>query len=113
MMLCRLLLTGLMLLLIGCGAYEMPHLRTAQQGNLIEEEQVNQLRVGMSKARVEDIMGSPLRVATFKPERWEYVYTKKNRRASDDYERLIITFRDQRISHIQRSKVKPKKSGLD
>ncbi len=100
-------------LLVGCGVYEMPHLRTAQQGNMIEEDQVKQLRVGMSKAQVEDIMGSPLRIATFKPERWEYVYTKKIRRAPDDYERLIVTFRNQRVSHLQQSTTKPKRSGLD
>lgn len=113
MMFRYLLTSSLIMLLAGCGVYEMPHLRTAQQGNLIEEEQAEQLRVGMSKAQVEDIMGSPLRIATFKPERWEYVYTKKNRKAPDNYERLLITFREQRVSHLQRSKIKPKGSGLD
>jgi outer membrane protein assembly factor BamE len=107
------LLGGLIALLVGCGIYEMPHLRTAQQGNLIEEDQVRRLRNGMSKAQVEDIMGSPLRIATFNPERWEYVYTKKNRKAADDYERLLITFRNQRVVHIAQSNQKPKGSGLD
>lgn len=78
----RVLLTAIPLLLIsGCadynwklpGVYRIP----IQQGTVIEQSQVNQLKPGMAKDQVEFIMGSPVVVDPFHSNRWEYLYTFK------------------------------------
>lgn len=48
-----------------------------QQGNLINEEAVGQLRPGISANQVVYLMGTPILTNTFQPNRWDYVYTCK------------------------------------
>jgi outer membrane protein assembly factor BamE len=45
-----------------------------QQGNVITQDMVNQLRPGMSRRQVEFILGAPLLVDPFHADRWDYVY---------------------------------------
>lgn len=47
------------------------------QGNIIERDMVNQLHTGMSESQVRDVMGNPVLVNLFTPNRIEYVYTYK------------------------------------
>lgn len=58
-----------------------------QQGNIIDQKKVDQLKVGMSKRQVQFVMGSPLVNDAFHENRWDYVYqlrkgddTLRNRR---------------------------------
>ncbi|MBC6904226.1 outer membrane protein assembly factor BamE [Saccharophagus sp. K07] len=45
-----------------------------QQGNIIDQKKVDQLKVGMTKRQVQFVMGSPLLVDTFHEDRWDYIY---------------------------------------
>ncbi len=45
-----------------------------QQGNVITQDMVNQLRPGMTKAQVQFILGAPLLTDPFHAQRWDYVY---------------------------------------
>ena len=55
------------------GIYRIP----IQQGNLITQEMVNELRPGMTKQQVRYLLGTPLLIDTFNEDRWEYMYTSK------------------------------------
>ena len=44
------------------------------QGNLLAQEQVDQLVVGMSKEQVQFILGSPTLIDTFHQNQWDYPY---------------------------------------
>jgi outer membrane protein assembly factor BamE len=44
------------------------------QGNIITNEQVSELKLGMSRQQVQQILGSPLLQDTFNTNRWDYVY---------------------------------------
>jgi len=46
-----------------------------QQGNVITQEMIDQLKPGMSRIQVAFIMGEPILRSTFNPNRWDYVYT--------------------------------------
>lgn len=48
-----------------------------QQGNVLEQDMVNQLKPGMNKRQVAFVMGTPLLIDTFHEERWDYVYNFK------------------------------------
>lgn len=48
-----------------------------QQGNVIEQDQINQLRPNMSKEQVRFIMGTPMLDDTFHANRWDYIFRFK------------------------------------
>ena len=64
-------------LLGACSTLQFPGVYkiTVEQGNVITQEMVDQLKPGMSKDQVEYIMGSPLIKDSFNAERWDYVYS--------------------------------------
>ena len=66
-----LVLTGLVLGAFGCSAYRID----IRQGNTLEAEAVDSLRVGMTKQQVVFLFGTPLVQDPFHPNRWDYVFT--------------------------------------
>jgi outer membrane protein assembly factor BamE len=48
-----------------------------QQGNIVTQEMVDQLRPNMNKRQVRFVMGTPLLVDPFHPERWDYIYSNQ------------------------------------
>lgn len=74
------LIAGATLLsLAACGGYKwkIPFVYRipVQQGTVIEQSMVNQLKPGMAKDQVRFIMGSPVMTDPFHADRWEYIYT--------------------------------------
>lgn len=47
------------------------------QGNVIEQDQINQLRPGMNKQQVRFLMGTPMLDDSFHANRWDYLYRFK------------------------------------
>lgn len=45
-----------------------------QQGNLLEQAEVERLRAGMSRRQVTDLLGTPILTDPFNAGRWDYVY---------------------------------------
>ncbi|MEE4282019.1 MAG: outer membrane protein assembly factor BamE [Pseudomonadales bacterium] len=79
-MLVRALSTTLIaMMLTGCSLpnIQLPRLYkvTVQQGNVITQEMVNQLKPGMTRSQVAFIMGEPVLRNTFNENRWDYVYS--------------------------------------
>lgn len=77
--------TVLALLLASCSLYRM----NIQQGNLITQAELSQLRPGMSQAQVQDILGTPLLTDDFRQNRWDYVFYLKE--GSQEPKRSSIT----------------------
>jgi outer membrane protein assembly factor BamE len=73
-------LLGLALALPGCGFVGFPGVYKIdiEQGNLVDQEMVDQLQPGMSRRQVRFIMGSPLVEDSFNPDRWDYPYVIRN-----------------------------------
>lgn len=61
-------------ILTGCN---LVHRMDIEQGNVLTPDRINRLHVGMSKAQVKEIMGTPMVTNTFSDDRMEYVYTFK------------------------------------
>lgn len=77
--------------LMGCsvpGVYKID----VQQGNVITQDMVDQLRPGMTMNQVRFIMGSPLISDTFSPQRWDYVYSIEPGRHQRRQERISLMF---------------------
>jgi len=71
-----------------------------QQGNVITQEQVDQLVPGMSKSQVRFLMGTPMLVDPFHRERWDYVYTMRKGNGDKTDSRLSIFFVNDRLDRI-------------
>lgn len=66
--------------LTACGFVGFPGVYKidVEQGNIINQEIVDQLKPGMSRRQVRFILGTPLVEDTFNEDRWDYVYVKRN-----------------------------------
>ena len=74
----KLMLTSLTLVglaaLAGCsfpGVYKID----IQQGNVVTQDMIDQLKPGMTRRQVRFIMGNPLITDTFHANRWDYLYS--------------------------------------
>ena len=90
----RILVTALILPLctVGCGNFTLfpgVHRIEIQQGNIIDQDMVDQLKPGMTKAQVRFVLGTPLIADTFDQERWDYYYST----AIGAYDRNKVTER--------------------
>lgn len=63
-------------ILSGCTVFRI-HKMDIEQGNIILQEKVDKLQPGMSESEVKEIMGQPVLVNVFSPNRIEYVYTNQ------------------------------------
>ena len=60
----------------GCAIYKPEVI----QGNFISREQAAALQPGMPRATVRQVLGTPLLTDMFRSNRWDYVFTIKNRK---------------------------------
>jgi outer membrane protein assembly factor BamE len=82
----------------GC-IYRLP----IQQGNFLEDRELNQVQVGMTRTQVKYLLGTPMVADPFENSRWDYVYTltqggvsKANRR------HFIVHFDGDKVAKIER-----------
>ena len=68
-----------MLIISGCSFPKLSIPRvykaTVQQGNVLTQDMVDQLKPGMTHSQVAFIMGEPILRNTFTEDRWDYIYT--------------------------------------
>lgn len=65
-----------------------------QQGNVVTQEMVAQLRPGLTRDQVRFALGSPLLVDLFHADRWDYLYRLQNGRSGDVQTRKLSVFFD-------------------
>ncbi len=63
-----------------------------QQGNVVTQKQVNQLRPGMTLNQVRYILGTPLLKHPFQPKRWDYLYSFQTAGGARQVQRLTLVF---------------------
>ena len=70
------------------------------QGNLISQDQVDQLRPGLTKRQVNFIMGTPLIQDTFDQDRWDYIYSFQPGGGERVQENLTVFFENNELTHF-------------
>ena len=77
-----------------------------QQGNLLEEDVIDQVEVGMTRSQVQFLLGSPMVEDSFHQDRWDYTYFLKLGRSRDiDRRWMIVHFQGDRVITIERDAV--------
>lgn len=72
-----------------------------QQGNIVDQSMVDQLRPSMSKRQVLYIMGSPMVVDVFHQNRWDYIYSDQPSGEDRVQKKISLFFRNDQLSGIQ------------
>jgi outer membrane protein assembly factor BamE len=94
MRLARLLPGVLAAALTGCLTVYVPNV---QQGNALNQEMLDKVKPGMTKAQVRFALGTPLLSDTFHPERWDYYYSFRKGSSTEVERRLITVIFDQDV----------------
>jgi outer membrane protein assembly factor BamE len=81
----------LAVLLSGCNWL---YKQDVQQGNLLETDQIDALKPGMTKRQVMLILGTPAIQSPFHENRWDYVSSYKDGGGNIDLKRLTVFFDD-------------------
>ena len=70
-------LFGLIALIASCSSLQFPgaYRITIHQGNIISQDMVDKLKVGMTRQQVQYVLGTPLIRDSFNQDRWDYYYS--------------------------------------
>ncbi len=73
------------------------------QGNLIEQDDIDQIEVGMTRSQIRFLLGTPMIDDPFHKDRWDYIYYLKLGRKDAVAKRwLSVMFADDTVSEIRR-----------
>lgn len=81
----------------GCG---LIYKQNIQQGNAIEQEDLDELYIGMNQRQVLFVLGTPSVKDPFLPERWDYVQTFSRRGNEPVMRTVTLRFEDGLLSEI-------------
>lgn len=90
------------LFLFGCSYVPtLPYKIDIQQGNVVTQEMVEKLKLGMTRSQVRFVLGTPLITDVFHSNRWDYFYYFAPRGSIAEKRKLTVIFADDRLSHIE------------
>ena len=64
------------------------------QGNLLDQEDIDQVQVGMTRGQVRFLLGTPMIDDPFHEDRWDYVYFLRIGREKATFKRWISVYFD-------------------
>jgi len=70
------------------------------QGNFVSKEQVDQLKPGLSRQQVRELLGTPLVTDIFHAERWDYIFTLRRQGVPDQSRRLTLLFKGDTLERL-------------
>lgn len=62
------------------------------QGNLLDQDDISDLQVGMSKRQVSLLLGTPAITSPFHQDRWDYLYSLSRRGRPGEVRNLTLIF---------------------
>ena len=65
-----------------------------QQGNLLDDEQVQQVEVGMTRSQVRFLLGTPMVSDPFSRDRWDYMYFYRHGHGGKVRKSHVVVFFD-------------------
>lgn len=65
-----------------------------QQGNLLEQADIDAIKPGMTRSQVRFLLGTPLAADPFRTDRWDYMYYLKPGKSRHDTQRWVIVWFD-------------------
>lgn len=98
----RVILISLAVLcLMGCSMLR-PYKMDIHQGNIIEPEKVEKIKVGMNRSQVRQLLGTPVLDDAFQKEQDDYIYYTKPGYGEANEQRIMIRFQNEKVSSIEK-----------
>lgn len=69
-----------------------PYRMEIVQGNVVTKEQMERVRVGMTRRQVRDALGAPLVTDIFHAERWDYIFLIRRQGAEPQRRAITLVF---------------------
>ncbi len=88
------------LTLLVCSGCSLIYKQNIQQGNALEQDDLDQLYIGMNKRQVLFVLGSPSVHDPFQQQRWDYVQTFSRRGNEMVQKTVTLRFEDELLSEI-------------
>lgn len=85
------------LALAGCG---LVYTIDVQQGNYVSQDVAAKLNVGMTKAEVRQLLGTPLLIDPFHSNRWDYFFSSVKAGKAENRTRLSIFFENDKVANF-------------
>ena len=67
------------------------------QGNLVDQEMLSKLEIGMTESQVKFVMGTPLISDTFYPDRWDYFTSVTQGDNTYTNQKITLYFEDSKL----------------
>lgn len=84
------------------------------QGNFVSKEQLESIRPGMNKEQVKQILGTPLVIDMFHPNRWDYVFSYRSGATQEaEVRRVTLTFNGLQLAKIDADQVPTEQGFID
>jgi outer membrane protein assembly factor BamE len=90
-----------MVVLTGCSSYKMD----IEQGNIVTQEELAQVKRGMSPADVQTLLGTPLLRDDFNQNRWDYVFYLKQGNGTTKKQGLTVFFNNGVVTDLRLDQV--------
>ena len=74
---------------------------TVQQGNIVTQDMIDELKVGMTKRQVAYVMGTPLIRSPYQQNRWDYIYTLERRDKVVKNYQVTVFFNEDIYTHFE------------
>ena len=90
--------------LVGCGinfGFPGVYRINVEQGNVVTDEMVEQLRLGLNRRQVRYIMGTPLIEDSFHEDRWDYRYLLRNGNELLSETQLTLWFEEDELVRLE------------
>ncbi len=72
-----------------------------RQGNVIEQKQLDQLKLGLTREQVTYLMGTPVAASPFRNDRWDYVGYYKSPRGQLSTRTVTLFFEQDLLSRME------------
>ena len=100
---------SLILLGTGCSSIQgdrlfgaiTPYRVDVMQGNVITQELAANVKPGMSREQVRDVLGSPLLTSAFHADRWDYVFTMRRQGVEPQRRSVVVFFKADALERIE------------
>lgn len=105
----KLLITITIIATAGCSGvnfsdWHFPYMMPVQQGNIINNKEYSQLKIGMTKEEVSYIIGHPMTQFLFNQNRWDLDYQLyKNNKLQKSYDVVILFDKNSKVTYFNKN----------
>ncbi len=78
-----------------------PYRMDIVQGNVVTREQAAQIKPGMTRTQVRDILGSPMLTDVFHADRWDYVFTIVRPGTEPQRRTIVALFKGDQLEKLE------------